>query len=62
MTEDPVVVRPETNMSAAAKVLLDRKVRILPLLLDCLEYKSSHILLECIVISFVVCLTLLVYG
>lgn len=30
MTEDPVVVRPETNMSAAAKVLLDRKVRRLP--------------------------------
>lgn len=31
MTEDPVVVRPETNMSAAAKVLLDRKVHLFPL-------------------------------
>lgn len=30
MTEDPVVVRPETNMSAAAQVLIDRKVRRLP--------------------------------
>ena len=26
MTEEPLVVRPETNMAAAAKILLDMKV------------------------------------
>lgn len=30
MTEDPLVVRPNTNMATAAKVLLDQKVRRLP--------------------------------
>lgn len=30
MTEEPLVVRPETNMAAAAKILLDQKVRRLP--------------------------------
>mmetsp|Transcript_17158 Transcript_17158/g.51336 ORF Transcript_17158/g.51336 Transcript_17158/m.51336 type:complete len:237 (-) Transcript_17158:1211-1921(-) len=34
MTEDPLVVRPETNMAAAAKVLLDQKVRRLPVVDD----------------------------
>ena len=30
MTEDPLVVRPNTNMATAAKILLDQKVRRLP--------------------------------
>lgn len=30
MTEEPLVVRPETNMAAAAKILLDSKIRRLP--------------------------------
>lgn len=34
MTEEPLVVRPETNMAAAAKILLDMKVRRLPVVDD----------------------------
>lgn len=34
MTEEPLVVRPETNLAAAAKVLLDQKVRRLPVVDD----------------------------
>ena len=34
MTENPLVVRPETNLAAAAKVLLDQKVRRLPVVDD----------------------------
>ena len=30
MTEDPVVVRAETNMAAAAKILLEQRMRRLP--------------------------------
>lgn len=30
MTPDPLVVRPETNIEAAARILLNKKVRRLP--------------------------------
>jgi CBS domain-containing protein len=38
MTEEPLVVRPETNMAAAAKILLDMKVSAA---LQCLGARSS---------------------
>ena len=34
MTPDPLVVRPETNIEAAARILLQRKVRRLPVVND----------------------------
>ena len=30
MTPDPLVVRPETNIDAAARILLNKKIRRLP--------------------------------
>jgi acetoin utilization protein AcuB len=30
MTEEPLVVRPETNLEAAARILLERRIRRLP--------------------------------
>lgn len=34
MTADPLVVRPETNIEAAARILLQKKVRRLPVVDD----------------------------
>ena len=34
MTPDPLVVRPETNIEAAARILLQKKVRRLPVVDD----------------------------